>query len=86
MQNGHSGRTLASVIAVDEGATAVFDTETEDDAAAAFKGTRSGNQLEVSYHSMKRGQHGEKSYRCESKRVRSPEIWTRKGRGRPDMV
>jgi hypothetical protein len=86
VQNGHSGRTLASVIAVDEGATAVFDTETEDGAAAAVKGTRSESQLEVGYHSMKRGQHGEKSYRSESKRVRSPEIWTRKGRGRPDMI
>jgi hypothetical protein len=85
VQNGHSGRTLASVIAVDEGATAVFDTETED-GAAAFKGMRSESQLEVGHHSMKRGQHGEKSYRSESKRVRSPEIWTRKGRGRPDMV
>jgi hypothetical protein len=88
-QNGRGGRTIASVVAVNEGAAAVVHTEDEDGLATS-EGTRSESRPEsrpeVGRYSMRRGQHREKSLHSEKKRARSPEIWTRKGRGRPDMI
>ncbi|KAH8931676.1 hypothetical protein BDL97_19G034200 [Sphagnum fallax] len=84
-QNGRGGRTIASVVAVNEGAAAVVHTEDED-GLATFEGTRSESRPEVGRYSTRRGQHREKSLHSEKKRARSPEIWTRKGRGRPDMI
>ncbi len=73
------------MVAVNEGAAAVVHTEDED-GLATFEGTRSESRPEVGRYSTRRGQHREKSLHSEKKRARSPEIWTRKGRGRPDMV